>query len=93
MYFFDVYFFFHRYFAAKSCTGTPKQIQPVQKGRELEEVEKQWFKAVVLNHGLGSHMRLPKTFCAALRSFNTTFNILCSRLRSAVKQNVSIDLF
>jgi len=77
MYFFDVYFFFHRYFAAKSCTGTPKQIQPVQKGRELEEVEKQWFKAVVLNHGLGSRMRLPNTFCAALRSLSIPPLISC----------------
>jgi len=50
---------------------------------------------VVLNLGCESHMRLPSTLCSpcdSQQSFSKTCNILCNRLHSTIKQNVSVWL-
>jgi len=50
-------------------------------------------RSVVLNRGHESRMLLPGIFCAAFQqSFNKTSKIMCDRLRSTIKQIVSIDL-
>ena len=70
-----------------SLTKISEQHHPFSAVYQLNSI---WFKAAVLKHCSESRKRLPSTLCAALSSLSMKpLAILCNRVRSAIKQDVT----